>query len=69
MSDDYDMRAALCVLLDGPVPVEDMRRELGWPAFRVEDALGGLRRAGLAHLRADVAFPSRAAVHFDQLRL
>jgi hypothetical protein len=37
--------------------------------FRTEDALAGLRRAGLAHVAGDLALPSRAAVRFDQLGL
>jgi hypothetical protein len=57
VGDDYDMRTALGVLLDGPVVVEELRRELGWPEYRTDDALAALRRAGLAHRRAAWRFP------------
>lgn len=45
----------------------ELARELGWPAFEVEDALAGLVRSGLAHRHGDFAFASRAAVRAAEL--
>ena len=41
--------------------VEELARELEWPAERTEAALARLNRCGLAHRHDDLAFASRAA--------
>jgi hypothetical protein len=46
---------------------DELALELSWPAFRVEDALADLARAGLAHRHDEFAFPSRPAVHCYEL--
>jgi hypothetical protein len=43
--------------------------ELEWPAYRAEDALAGLRRAGLVHVRDDLVLASRAAKRYSELDL
>jgi hypothetical protein len=57
-----DQRALLGLLLDEPLwTLEELRRELAWSAFRVEDALADLTRTGLANQGEGVTWASRAA--------
>jgi hypothetical protein len=65
-----DDRALIGILLDEAArhfKSCELARELGWPAFQIEDALAGLVRSGLAHRHGDFAFASRAAVRAAQL--
>jgi hypothetical protein len=60
-----DAGVVLRLLLDEPqvhFADEELVRELNWPPAKLEDALGELARAGLAHRRDGFVFPSRAAV-------
>jgi hypothetical protein len=61
---------ARAVLLDEPTThftADELRLELGWPAFHVEDALAEVVRAGLVHCHDGFAFASRAAVRTSEL--
>jgi hypothetical protein len=65
-----DERTLLGLLLDDPArhfSADELAREFDWPAFRVEDALAGLQRAGLTHRHGDFAWASRAAVRAAEL--
>jgi hypothetical protein len=64
MDRDAADRVLLGVLLDEPkahFSTGELETELGWPAFRIEDALAELVRSGLAHRHGDFAWASRAA--------
>jgi hypothetical protein len=64
MDADYDARALLGVLLDhspAHLSFDELRRVLDFDAPRLDDALAGLVRDGLAHRHGDFAFASRAA--------
>jgi hypothetical protein len=50
-----------------PWAVCDLIREYD-DKLAVHDALDNLQRSGLIHRRADVVFPSRAAVRFAELK-
>lgn len=61
VSEERDQAVVLGLLLNGgrtATTTDELGAELGWPAYRTDDALGALRRAGLAHVRDDLVFAS-----------
>ncbi|MEA2331527.1 MAG: hypothetical protein QOH58_1665 [Thermoleophilaceae bacterium] len=70
MEPDDDARVLLGLLLDEPcrhfAPGE-LEALTGWPAWRVQDAVAGLVRDGLAHQHERFAFASRRAVRVAEL--
>jgi hypothetical protein len=70
MEPDADARILLGLLLDEPLrhfSEGELETLLDWPAWRVQDAVGGLAGDGLAHRQGSFAFASRAAWRCSKL--
>jgi hypothetical protein len=70
MDPDADARILLGVLLDEPTrhfSEGELVALTGWPVWRVQDALAGLVRDGLAHRNGIYTFVSRAATRSAEL--